>query len=248
MAEFLFQAAPVILLLFVIVLYYATVGVKGGRVPLLRRIAAFDAIKGSAGRATEAGQRVHLSLGLGGMTSETTADSLAGLAVLRYLARQSAATGIPPIVTMANPMVMLFAQNIRRAAHRDDPKGAEEAFQTTRWIALQPAAYAAGVMNILNQDDVKANVMIGTFGDEYLLMGETANRQGLAHVAGTSIPSTLPFMYASADETLFGEEIYAAGAYLEKRPFHLGSLLAQDTFRWLIGLLILISTLIASVR
>lgn len=248
MAEFLFQAAPLILLLFVMVLYYATVRVKAGRVPLLRRIAAFDAIKGSTARSIEAGQQVHLSLGLGGMSNETTADSLAGLAVLRYLARQSAAAGILPTVTMANPMVMLFAQNIRRAAHRDDPKGAEESFQTTRWIALQPAAYAAGVMNILDQDNVKANVMIGTFGDEYLLMGETASRRGLAHIAGTSVPSTLPFMYASADETLFGEEIYATGAYLEKHPFHLGSLVAQDTFRWLIGLLILVSTLIASVR
>jgi hypothetical protein len=248
MAQFLFQAAPVILLLFVIVLYYATVAVKAGRVPQLRRIAAFDAIKGSTGRAIEAGQQVHLSVGVGSMANETTADSLAGLAVLRYLARQSAAAGIPPIVTMANPMVMLFAQNIRRIAHRDDPKGAEEAFQTTRWIALQPAAYAAGVMNILNQDNVKANVMIGAFGDEYLLMGETANRQDMPHIAGTSIPSTLPFMYASADETLFGEEIYAAGAYLEKRAFHLGSLVAQDTFRWLIGLLILVSALVATVR
>ena len=248
MSEVLFQAAPLVLLLFVMVLYYATVRVKAGRVPLLRRIAAFDAVKDSIGRSMEAGQQTHLSLGLGGMANETTADSLAGLAVLRYLARQSAAVGILPTVTMANPMVMLFAQNIRRAAHRDDPKGAEESFQTTRWIALQPAAYAAGVMNILDQDNVKANVMIGTFGDEYLLMGETASRRGLAHIAGTSVPSTLPFMYASADETLFGEEIYAAGAYLEKHPFHLGSLVAQDTFRWLIGLLILVSTFIASVR
>ncbi len=248
MAEFLFQVAPLILLLFVMVLYYATVRVKAGRVPLLRRIAAFDAIKDATGRAMEAGQQVHLSLGLGGTTNETTADSLAGLAVLRYMAQQSAAAGTPPIVTMANPMVMLLAQNIRRAAHRDDPKGAEESFQTTRWIALQPAAYAAGVMNILDQDHVKANVMVGTFGDEYLLMGETATRRGLAHIAGTSVPSTLPFMYASANETLFGEEIYAAGAYLEKHPFHLGSLVAQDTFRWLIGLLIVVSTLVATVR
>lgn len=248
MAEFLFQAAPVILLLFVIVLYYAAVGVKRGRLPQLRRIAAFDAVKDATGRAMEAGQQVHLSVGLGSMANETTADSLAGLAVLRYLARQSAATGILPIVTMANPMVMLFAQNIRRLAHKGDPITTEEAFRTTRWIALQPAAYAAGVMDVLNQDNVKANVMIGTFGDEYLLMGETATRQHMPHIAGTSIPSTLPFMYASADETLFGEEIYAAGAYLEKRAFHVGSLMAQDTFRWLIGILILVSALVATVR
>jgi hypothetical protein len=54
-------------------------------------------------------------------------------------------------------------------------------------------------------------------------------------------------VYASAGQTLLGEEIYAAGAYLQKRPAHLGSLVAQDTMRsviaWGIGLGVLIATL-----
>jgi hypothetical protein len=242
------QFAPIFLLAFVIILYYATTRVKAGHVPALRRIEAFEALKGFTSRAVETGRNLHLSLGLGGVANQTTADSLAGLAVLQHLARRAAATGIPPLVTMANPLLLLFAQNVLRSAHLNDPEGAEEAYRRTRWIAPQPAAYAAGVMNILNQDDVEANVMVGTFGDEYLLMGETAARQRLAHMGGTSDPNTLPFIYASAgsDRTLFGEEIYAAGAYLDKRPFHLGSLVAQDIIRWIIALLILGSALAAT--
>jgi hypothetical protein len=245
--EFLVRAAIVILIVFVAAIYIFTLRVRSGRTPLLRRIRAFDVLQGLPGRAIEAGRDLHLSLGVGSLVNETTADSLAGLAVLDYLAEQAAATGVSPTISMADPTVMLFAQNTLRAAHAGDSDRAEEAYRHIRWIAPQPAAYAAGVMNILNIDQVEANVMVGSFGDEYLLMGETAARQGMAHIGGTSNPNTLPFIYASAQETLLGEEIYAAGAYLQKRPAHLGSLAAQDLMRWLVALFMLAGIVIASV-
>lgn len=245
--EFLVRGAIVILIVFVAAIYIFTLRVRSGRTPLLRRIRAFDALQGLPGRAIEAGRDLHLSLGVGSLVNETTADSLAGLAVLDYLAEQAAATGVSPTISMADPTVMLFAQNTLRAAHADDSDRAEEAYRHIRWIAPQPAAYAAGVMNILNIDQVEANVMVGSFGDEYLLMGETAARQGMAHIGGASNPNTLPFIYASAQETLLGEEIYAAGAYLQKRPAHLGSLAAQDLMRWLVALFMLGGIVIASV-
>jgi hypothetical protein len=245
--EFLIRGAIVFLLIFVAALYFFTLRARSGRTPLLRRIRAFDIIKGLPGQAVEAGRDLHLSLGIGSLVNETTADSLAGLTTLNYLADQAAATGASPIVSMADPMVMLFAQNAVRAAHTADGDRAEDAYRRIRWVAPQPAAYAAGVMNILNLDQAEANVMVGNFGDEYLLMGETAARRGIAHVGGTSNPNTLPFIYASAQETLLGEEIYAAGAYLQKRPAHIGSLAAQDLMRWLVALLILGGIVMASV-
>jgi len=102
-------------------------------------------------------------------------------------------------------------------------------------------------MSLVDIEDTEANVLVGNFGDEYLLMGEAAARRGLAgHIGGTSNPNTLPFIYASAEETLLGEEIYAAGAYLQQRPSQLGSLLTQDTARWLVALFILLGILFAS--
>jgi len=244
--EFLVRGAIVFLLIFIAALYYFTLRVRSGRVPTLRRIRAFDTLKGLPGRAVEAGRDLHLSLGIGSLVNETTSDSLAGLAVLDYLAEQAAATGVSPIISMADPTVMLFAQNALRAAHADDPNRAEETYRHVRWIAPQPAAYAAGVVNLLNIDQVEANVMVGNFGDEYLLRGETAARRGIAHVGGTSNPNVLPFIYASAQETMLGEEIYAAGAYLQRRPAHIGSLAAQDMLRWLVALFILGGIVLAS--
>ena len=244
--EFLVRGAIGFLLIFIVAIYYFTLRVRSGWAPTLRRIRAFDTLKGLSGRAVEAGRDLHLSLGMGSLVNETTSDSLAGLAVLDYLAEQAATTGVSPTISMADPTVMLFAQNALRTAHADDPNRTEETYRHVRWIAPQPAAYAAGVMNLLNIDQVEANVMVGNFGDEYLLMGETAARRGIAHVGGTSNPNVLPFIYASAQETILGEEIYAAGAYLQRRPAHIGSLAAQDMLRWLVALFILGGIVLAS--
>jgi hypothetical protein len=239
--------AALFLLVFIGLMLYFTRQAIFGNTPILRQIQAYETLKGLTSRAIEAGRGLHLSVGLGSITNATTADTLAGLSVLSYLAKQAAATGAPPTVSMADPTTMLMAQHLIRSSYGDAADGLEQAYQNVRWVASQPAAYAAGVMNIIEISQPEANVLVGNFGDEYLLMGEAAARQGSSHIGGTSIPNTLPFVYASAGQTLLGEEIYAAGAYLQKRPAHLGSLVAQDTMRsviaWGIGLGVLIATL-----
>jgi hypothetical protein len=206
--------------------------VQRGKLPDLRPIQAFTALRGVMARAIETGRAVHVSLGVGGITSDVTADSLAGLSALEYLADQSAATGLAPIVTMADPTLLPLAQDVIRRPHGADREEAAKAVRHVRWIAPEPAAYAAGVMDILGGEGVDANVMIGSFGDEYLLMGEAASRRKITHIGGASDPNVLPFVFASADQALMGEDMYAAGAYLSRKAWHIGSLLAQDFMRW----------------
>ena len=235
--------ALLFLLGFTGLLAFFTVRARAGSKPTLRRIRAFDAMKGLVGRAVESGRTLHVSLGVGSVANQTTADSLAGLTVLDFLSEQGADTGVPPVVSMADPTVMLLAQNGVRSTG-----GSPEAAQQVRLIAPQPAAYAAGVMNILDSDEVDGTVLVGKFGDEYLLMGETAARHRMAHIGGASDPNTLPFIYASAQEILLGEEIYAAGAYLKHIPAHIGSLVAQDTMRWLVAVVMLGGVLVATLQ
>ena len=248
MTQFSTTLALAFLLLFTGLFVFFTAQIRRGRQPALRQIRAYDTIKELMGRAVESGRRLHVSLGVGGVADQTTADTLAGLSLLRFLSEQGAETGVAPIVSMADPAAMLLAQNVVRTAHADSPAGVGEAVRQVRWIAPQPAAYAAGVMNILDSSEVDGTVMVGYFGDEYLLMGETAARHGMPHVGGTSNPNTLPFIYASAQQTLLGEEIYAAGAYLKNIPAHLASLVAQDAMRWLLGLVILGGVLVATLN
>jgi hypothetical protein len=75
-------------------------------------------------------------------------------------------------------------------------------------------------------------------------MGEAGARKGIPQVVGAADPRTLPFVYATADEPLIGEEMFASSSYAGRRPIQVASLLAEDWARWaviagIIGLAIL---------
>ncbi len=210
----------------------------------LRAIAAYDALKNLLASAAEAGQPVHISMGTGGVGQASTVDTMAGLYALEFLADRAAVSAIPPIVTVSDPTVLPLAQDYLRRAYQRQGYPEEYDPRQVRFIAPgvnnNAVAYSVGVMDLLAHERVMANVMIGAFddyltagafGDEFLLIGETGARKDLLQVGGTSNPRVLPFVYATISHPLLGEEIYAAGAYLNARPAHIGSLLAQDTVR-----------------
>jgi hypothetical protein len=206
------------------------------RLAALRAIPAFDRLCRSLGRAVETGSAVHVTPGRGGVAASSAADSLAGVEVLEAVSSRLAPIGQSPIVSIGDATLLPVA---RAAVQRPFRATAGRPVEDVRWLTSLPAAYAAGVMGTLGSARVGVNVMVGAFGDEYLLLGEAGVRQGVEQFGGAADPSVLPFVVATADEPLLGEDIYAAGAYLGGKPWHLGSLWAQDLVRWLIVLVIL---------
>ncbi len=269
----------VLFLLFLPLFFFAYWAIKRGMQLSLRPIASFQALKTILGQAAEAGQPIHLSLGIAGIGAEHTADTTAGLYVLEYVADRAVVSAIPPIITLANPTVLPVAQDYMRRAYRRH--GYEEEYDSTRarFVApdprlstdVQPAvpaqpnpidalvhgtspsnpidafAYAAGTMRMLTQQRLAANVMVGTFGDEFLLLGETGAQQNLNQIGGTSVVSVLPFVFTSVENPLIGEEIYASGAYLSNRLAHVSSLFAQDVMRWLMIVIILVGIVLKTI-
>lgn len=232
------------LLAFLPVMLFATSRIRAGHRVSLRPLAGFDALRGLSARAAESGQTLHVSLGVKGISGEDTAATLAGLMVLDYLAEQGATFDAPPIVTVADPTLLPVAQDVLRHAYarqgdieKYDPK-------QVRLISPEPTAYATGVMDVLGHEPLAANIMIGSFGDEYLLMGEVGAQKGISQIGGATHPQTLPFVFASADQVLIGEEIFAGGAYLTALPAHIGSLMTQDVMR-LLGVVIIILLVMA---
>ncbi len=208
-----------------------------------RPIPAFDALKGLVGRMAEDGRRVHIALGTGGVGDAQLPILLSGLAVLRYLARQGAPLGVAPLVTVADPTTMLLAQDVVYDAYRR--KGVHKYYQPTdvQMIAPDATAYAVGVQSEVNQEAVAANVMLGHFEREYLLLGEAGAQRGLVQLAGSDTVDAHPFMLATAHNVLIGEEAFAAGAYLTGEPRYTASLRVQDVLRVLIVLVILLGVL-----
>ena len=73
---------------------------------------------------------------------------------------------------------------------------------------------------------------------------ETGNSTGAIQIAGTAMPSQLPFFVAACDYTLIGEELFAASAYLSGEPKLLGSLKGQDMGKGLILIAIVIGLIL----
>ena len=95
-------------------------------------------------------------------------------------------------------------------------------------------------MGFITREKVAANIMIGAFWAESLLIAEAGASVGAIQVAGTANLHQIPFFVAACDYTLIGEELFAGGAYLSQDKMELGSIAAQDYLKIVsIGLVIL---------
>ena len=122
--------------------------------------------------------------------------------------------------------------------------GAEEIYNpaTGRLTGLTPFSFAAGAIPSMRDENVSANVFIGHFGPEVALLTDTAERTNSTIVAATVDPAAQALLYASVDDPLVGEELFAAGAYSEAGRAHQVSLQVQDIFRWIIILVLIIGS------
>ncbi len=242
------QQALVLILLLVMLplLLLFTSQLRAGRPTSLRPMQAFRRLEGLIGRGAETERPIHISLGTGGIIDTSTAESLAGIILLERVAHQSVSSGAPLIVTVSDPTLLPLAQETARHAWETRLHRYQSAPPEVRLIAPDPVAYAAGVMDVLLGENVIANIMVGKFGDEYLLMGETGVRSQVPQIAGGVNPQVLPFIHATADDTLIGEEIFASGAYINPRATHIASLRVQDWMRVLISIAILLGVLLRS--
>jgi hypothetical protein len=234
------ELALVLLLLLLPVLFYLASRVRAGRAGELRPLPPVEELPGIVGRSAETGRALHVSVGVAGVGGSQTAETWAGLTLLSQVADEAAACDTPLIVTVADPTVLPVAQDIVRRAYLryGNPEGYDPTH--VRFIAPNPMAYSAGVAGLLLWEPLTANVMVGTFGDEVLLMGEIAAREGVRQVAGTANPQALPLIVATADQALIGEEIFAGGAYTARHPLQVASLLTQDWARWAIAVAIVV--------
>jgi hypothetical protein len=235
------MASQLALLLFLLIILLLTLlGSRRQRRVALRPIAAFEAIPGQTGRAAESGQVLHLSLGTGGIGGTDTVTSLTGLSALAHLAEQGVATDTPPLVTVSDPTLLPLAQNVLRQAYARHNRSDDFRWTQVRLVSPSPVAYALGTMNILSQEPILANVMLGAFGPEVGLIAQAGEDANLAQIAGTDDLQALSILYASTDRVIVGEELYATDAYLNRGVAKLASLVAEDVARIILILFVII--------
>jgi hypothetical protein len=91
----------------------------------------------------------------------------------------------------------------------------------------------------MRDEDVSANAFIGHFGSEVALLTDAADRTNRMAIAAADDPAAQAVLYASVDDPLIGEELFAAGAYIDAGASHRASLQVQDILRWVIILILL---------
>jgi hypothetical protein len=211
--------------------------------PVFRDIPAFTRMRHAVGRVVEDGTRLHVSLGRGALTTPQSASALAGLMLLRRLAELTSAGDQPPIATSGDAALAILSQDTLQTASQASAQGAYDS-TSGRLTGLTPFSYAAGAMTTIRDENISANVLMGNFGVEAALLTDAAERENTFILAASDNLTAQAVMYASAQEPLIGEELFAAGAYTDAGSLHSASLTVQDILRWLIIIVILVGALL----
>ena len=200
----------------------------------LRPIPAFQHMRRSIGLAVEQGSRLHVTLGNASITQPASASALVGLAALERIAEISSVSDRPPVATSGDGTLALLSQSSVRAAHRAG--NALEQYNPDRaWLTgPTPFSYTVGTLPVIRNEHVSANILIGNFGAEAALLATAAGQENQFSLAGSDSLPAQAALYASAQEPLIGEELFAVPAYLDGCRMSDSSLHTQDTLRWLL--------------
>ena len=224
------------ILFFVFVLGFILFAQKG-RTMFVRRIPGIDAIEEAIGRATEMGRAV---LYVPGITDIDDIQTMASLTILESVAKMTAKYETPIVVPVAYPVPFTLAQEMVKNGYVS--AGRPDAYDpnAVRYVTTEQFAYVAAVNGIMLRDRPAANIYLGAFFAESLLLAETGFSTKAIQVAGTAQVAQLPFFVVACDYTLIGEELYAASAYLSREPRLLGSLKGSDLMKVLLILIIVV--------
>src|SRR5512140_2356052 len=212
--------------------------------PKLRTIPALTRLYRAIGLSVEDGTRLLIGLGNTSLLTGNAGAPLAGLSMLRHLTERTSLSDRPPLAVAGEAPLALLAQDTLQAGY--EAAGAGEFYQPTtgRVVGLTPFSAAAGTLPILHDENVSAAVFIGHFGVESALLADAAERENTLVVGSSDDLAAQAVWYASAPETLIGEELFAAAAYIGGTPAQTASLTVQDILRWGIIAVLIIGSLL----
>ena len=223
-----------------LILYFIYHARKGKKL-FIRKIAGLQAIDDAVGRATEMGKPILYTLGLGYIEDIAT---IASLNILGEVAKKTAQYDTKLIVPNADPIVYTVAREIVKESYtkvgRPDAYDPDSVF----FLAREQMAYAAGIDGIMTRERPATNFLVGYFAAESLVLAETGAATGAIQIAGTDALAQLPFFVTACDYTLIGEELYAASAYISKRPLLLGAIKGEDWAKVIIAVALIVASVI----
>jgi hypothetical protein len=217
---------------------------KSGTFPTFRRISTLSKFRQAVDFSVEDGKRIHISLGNASLTLPASASAFVSLITLRRITSLSSSSDNPPIATSGDSTLAILSQDALHQAARENHS--LDLYDPTHGAlaGVTPLSYAAGALEQMNDDQIKVNVLIGNFGSEVGLLSQASEDNGAFTLAASDSLPAQAVLYATTNQPLIGEELFALPAYLHSTPIHNASLTTQDMLRGFIVIVILGGTLL----
>ncbi len=212
---------------------------------VFRAIPALQNLRRAVGRSVEEGGRIHVSIGKASIFSPTSASALVGLSTTNRIAQFSSVSDRPPIVTSGDGTLSILSQDTLRAAYKAANASEQYDAERGRLAGPTPFSYIAGTMPVIRSERVSTNLFVGNFGPEVALLVDAADRQNAFAIAASDSLSAQAVLYATAKESLIGEELFALPAYLQAGPMYQASLNIQDILRWVVVAILILGSILA---
>jgi hypothetical protein len=209
----------------------------------IRRIPGVDAIEGAVGRCAEQGRAVSFTTAL----TDVGPVLYACLGVLSAVAKKVAQYKLKLLVPQYSPEAMAVVEDSVREAYSDAGKSALFDPESIMFLSSEQFAFASGYMGLMHREKPGAALLFGSFAAESLVLSEAGQQVGARQVAASVSPEQVAFFICTCDYTLIGEELFGASAYLGRDPVQVATVAAQDRFKLLIVVLIVLGALSATV-
>jgi hypothetical protein len=173
--------------------------------------------------------------------------TIASLNILSQVAKKIASYQSRIVVPNRDPIVYPVTQDVVRLAYTEAGYPHNYRDDDVYFVTNDQFAYAAAVCGTMVREKPGANLLLGMFYAESLVLAETGASIGAIQIAGTDAVAQLPFFVTACDYTIIGEELYAASAYISREPTLLGSLKGQDFYKLIVILLLVVGALMMTI-
>ena len=217
--------------------------VRAGYQHSIRRIPGVDAIEGAVGRCAEQGRAVSFTTAL----TDVGPTLVACIGVLQAVVKKVAQYKLKLFVPQYSPEAMAVVEDSVQAAYSQVGKASQFDPSSIVFLSSEQFAFASGYMGLLHREKPGAAFLFGAFAAESLVLSEAGQQVGARQVAASVSPEQVAFFICTCDYTLIGEELFGASAYLGRDAVQVATLAAQDRFKLLIGSIIVLGVICATV-
>jgi hypothetical protein len=211
-----------------------------GRLPAFRPLRGVASLLRRGEDLVETGRPIHLATGSNERGAlGASAETIASLHIAQRIAEYAARQGGTVAISSGDAVAHAAARGTAHRAYKQSNFMTEYRGHEPQLLAHQvPTAYAVGVAQQTASEQSDADVIVGNYGSEALLIAAEGVGRGAPQLAGATSPSALSALTLSADATLVGEELFVAEAYLVHDRAPKARLLTHDMLRWIVILLI----------